>query len=718
MARQANPAKQAAPRKLARASRGGESKTRRPRLPEVAAAPVTAPTAPATAKATVKITAAKGRPMLTWVGKRPLSHLPAFPAQLVERFEAAPVPDASAWSDWPAKYPKGGLLFHGDNKEVLAHLLANGFRGKVQLIYIDPPFDSGADYVRRVSLRGSASSGRIEGETYTLGEQIQYTDIWSNDNYLQFVYERLLLMKELLSDTGSIYVHVDARRVHHLRVLLDEVFGSDSFRNQVSWKRTSAHAGATQFGAVTDFVLFYSIDSSQSTWHEQFQEMTSVHVERHYRHSDDQGTFALGELTAPGTRHGPSGEAWRGFNPTAIGRHWSRVPKALDQLDAEQLIYWPATDGAWPRLKRYLTDTKGRACTDFWDDISPINMVGSEREDYPTQKPEELLSRVILASSSANDVIVDCFMGSGTTVAVAQTLGRRWIGCDINKGAIQTTAKRLQRVIEEQVAAAKAPPAKQGSLIEAEQPDQETPAPAQFGFTTWRVNDYDLQIQHNEAVNLACEHLGVQRTRGDRYFDGTLGRSLVKIVSFDHPLSPVDIEDLKRELDSRRDEDRDVTFVCLGIELAAQAGVDDWNRLRKGQHAPNRLHVIELRRDAKHGGWLNHTPAEADVSITRKGASIVVTIKDFISPSIVERLRQQAGVLEPKIENCRAMIDSVAIDTAYNGTVLNVVIVDVPEKKTDFVDGRYEFPAPRGETTVAVRITDMLGEEVLVTKVV
>ncbi|MFN2544809.1 MAG: site-specific DNA-methyltransferase, partial [Actinomycetota bacterium] len=144
----------------------------------------------------MKVTAAKGRPMLTWVGKRPLSHVTAFPAQHVETFDPTgqltPSRTEEMWSDWPAAYPKGGLLFHGDNLEVLAHLLANGFRGQVDLIYIDPPFDSGADYVRRVSLRGRKEAAKLEGEGYTLGEQIQYTDIWANDNYLQFMYERLL----------------------------------------------------------------------------------------------------------------------------------------------------------------------------------------------------------------------------------------------------------------------------------------------------------------------------------------------------------------------------------------------------------------------------------------------------------------------------------------------------------------------------------------------
>jgi hypothetical protein len=176
------------------------------------------------ARAQVKITAAKGRPMLTWVGKRPLSHLPAFPSQLVERFEAATAPDPAAWKDWPAKYPKGGLLFHGDNKEVLAHLLANGFRGKVQLIYIDPPFDSGADYVRRVGLRGPTGSTKIAGESYTLGEQIQYTDIWANDSYLQFMYERLLLLNELLSSEGTLYLHCGSARPLEAILVLSTTF--------------------------------------------------------------------------------------------------------------------------------------------------------------------------------------------------------------------------------------------------------------------------------------------------------------------------------------------------------------------------------------------------------------------------------------------------------------------------------------------------------------
>jgi adenine-specific DNA-methyltransferase len=691
--------------------------------PPIAPAPVEAAGIPAVRHeqtgGPVRVTAAKGRPMLVWVGKRPLSHVTAFPAQAVERFAAGEQTawSGATWQDWPAAYPPGGLLFHGDNKEVLAHLLANGFRGKVNLIYIDPPFDSGADYVRKVSLRGATGSAKIDGDQYTLGEQIQYTDIWANDNYLQFMYERLLLLKELLSADGSLYVHVDARKAHHLRALLDEAFGSDAFRNQIAWKRTSAHAGASQYGAVTDYLLFYTADPAGNTWNQQFQSLTEVHRARHYRHTDERGVYALGELTAPGLRRGPSGDPWHGFNPSAIGRHWGNLPSALERLDAQGMIYWPERPGAWPRLKRYESDLEGRSCTDFWDDLDPINMVGSEREIYPTQKPEGLLERIIASSSNPGDLVLDCFVGSGTTAAVAQKLGRRWIACDINKGAIQTTAKRLQTVMREQVEESqqRAAAGEQGNLL-GEEPKKEQPAaPAQLSFSVWRVNDYDLQIQHNEAVALACEHIGVQRTRTDSFFDGTLGRRLVKIIPFDHPLSPADLEELRRELDGRPAEDREMTLVCLGMEIAATAWIDDWNRLRKGRNAANKVHVIELRTDQKYGRFIRHEPARASVKVRRRNGRLSVAIDEFISPGIIERLRQQAGVLQPMIEDWRAMVDCVMIDPAWDGRVFNVALSDIPERKTDLVQGTYDLPAPSGETTVAVKIIDMLGEEVIVT---
>lgn len=365
-----------------------------------------------------------------------------------------------------------------------------------------------------------------------------------------------------------------------------------------------------------------------------------------------------------------------------------------------------------------ITAAKGRPML-TWVGKRPLAHVTA----FPAQHVEtfspSVIARVVALASDAKDLVLDCFIGSGTTAAVAQKLGRRWIGCDINKGAIQTTAKRLQGIIQEQIEAGvrkggqtklDLPPPSQPSPIEGE-----GVLPVQLAFTVWRVNDYDLAIQHNEAVNLACEHIGIERTRADGFFDGTLGKSLVKIIPFGHPLSPLDLEEIRRELDARPDEDRPVTVVCLGKELAGDAWLDDWNRLRKGKDAVNRIAVIELRTDPKYGKFIEHLPARARVKVTRKNDKLLVEIQDFISPAIIERLESQAGILKPKIDDFRAMIDCVMIDIAFDGKAFNVALSDIPEKKTDIVSASYALAAPKGKTTVAVKIIDMLGEEVVET---
>lgn len=633
-------------------------------------------------KTEVKITAAKGRPMLTWVGKRPLSHVTAFPAQHIETFDPAgslgKPANLEGWKDWPNSYPQGALLFHGDNKEVLAHLLANGFRGKVNLIYIDPPFDSGADYVRKVSLRGAKGTAKLDGETYTLGEQIQYTDIWANDNYLQFMYERLMLMKELLSNNGSIVVHCDWNVVHLLRCVMDEIFLSQNFVNEVVWQHAVIGAGRGIYRRLPKAheTLLWYVKTDEYTFNTNEEEVRVPYKDRITKNlsKDDKGFYYT-----------------RGR--TGTDNPWSKDPRYL---------------------RTYVDIEKGKLVHDVWDDITTYRAQGQEYVGYPTQKPEELIARVIALSSSPADIVLDCFIGSGTTAATAQKLGRRWIGCDINKGAIQTTAKRLQGIISEQMDTAKTIPTKMETLPGIEQTEEEKePQPVQLAFTVWRVNDYDLAIQHNEAVNLACEHIGIQRTRTDSYFDGTLGKSLVKIIPFGHPLTPLDLEELRRELDARKDEDRAVTIVCLGMELAAKAWIEDWNRLRKPKDAVNRVSVIELRTDPKYGKFIKHEPAAAKVKITRKNGIVLVEVEDFISPTIIERLQQQAGLLQSKIDDWRAMVDCVVIDSAYDGKIFKVALADVPSKKIDFVTGRYEMPVPEGKTTVAVKIIDMLGEEVL-----
>lgn len=655
----------------------------------------------------VSIGKAGGRPMLSWVGKRAPASVQAFPAQLVEAY-GEQASKGALWERWPEDLRRGGLLYHGDNKEVLAHLLANGFRGQVKLIYIDPPFDSGADYVRKVELRGPKGKAKLYGESYTLGEQIQYTDIWANDNYLQFMYERLLLLKELLSEDGALYLHCDWNKAHHLRCLLEEVFGQKGFRNEIIWQRVAARSDSTTFNHVHD-VIMYCTKGSSFVWNQQYHAHSEAYLDTKYARADAFGRqYRLDNITSPNPRPNMVYD-WKGHSPPENG--WRYSKETMQRLHDEGRIWYPADKGKRPQLIRYLDEVEGVPLRSVWTDIHPVNSQADERSEYPTQKPESLLERLVATSSVPGDIVLDCFIGSGTTAAVAQKLGRRWIGCDINKGAIQTTAKRLQLVIADQASESECDQPAQGKLLG----ESEASPPAQLGFTHWRVNDYDLAIQHNEAVNLACEYLGVERLRNDTFFDGLLGKRLVKIISFGHPLSPMDLESIRNELEARPDEDRAITVVCLGKELSSDTWLAEWNRLRKKKNDPHHIEVIELRSDPKYGGFIQHEQAQARVVVKRKGGKLHVEIKDFVSPGILQRLAQQSGVVQAKVADWRAMVDSVMIDTAYDGAVFNVVHADVPLRKTDFVTGEYTFDVPKSETTVAVKITDMLGEEVLVT---
>ena len=595
---------------------------------------------------------------------------------------------------------------------MLAWLLAHGYRSKVNLISIDPPFGSGADYVRRVELRG-VRTPKLGAEAYTLGEQIQYTDIWANDTYLQFMYERLLLLKELLTADGMIYLHCDWRRVHHLRCLLDEVFGSENFINEIVWKhQIMGGSHDKRFPKAHETILWYAKGPG-------------------YRlRSED-----------PNVRVPFSDYVLQSMKQDEKGWYYERR-RMSRKATAEE-----AATKAHTRTYVESPDV-GTVATDVWTDMLSYQKVPGERQGtdlYPTQKTVKLLTRLISAASDPGDLVLDCFVGSGTTAVVAQRLGRPWVAADVNKGAIQTTSKRLQTVIRQQIEAGAVSQLMSPDLRGAPRPRRSGGlAPAALSFSVYRINDYDLHIQHNEAVNLAAEMIGIERIKTDPFFDGMLGRRLVKIVPFNHPLTPLDLQLLQDEFKARPDEERDVVVVCLGKEMAVDPWLEEYNKRRP----INKIEVIELRTDQKYGKFFVHQPAQAQVRIERVQTSevlevdrasktslagkstlstetspetsevLAVEIEDFISPTIVERLELDIPLFKAQIPDWRAMVDVVLIDTAYDGEVFDIDLSDVPEKKDDLVNGHYEMPAPDGPTTVAVKIIDMLGEEVLVTAVV
>lgn len=332
----------------------------------------------------------------------------------------------------------------------------------VDLIYLDPPFKSDANYnLLYKNMTGKPVPEQAEAffDTWELdaakleiartmpmlmrehGVDDQYVEFWRiwmqalrNTQpellaYLIYMVQRLLYMKSILRPTGSIYLHCDPTASHYIKVMMDGIFGHQNFRNEIIWKRTSAHSSARRFGPVHDVILFYTASDSY-TWNKLYQEYNESYIQQRFKRGDER-PWKDADLTGSGTRNGETGQVWRGFDVTAKGRHWAYPPSELDRMDAEGLIYWPKKKGGWPRQKKYRDMALGVSLQDVWTDISPINSQAQERLGYPTQKPTALLERIILSSTNNGDVVFDPFCGCGTTIYAAEKNQRHWIGCDI-----------------------------------------------------------------------------------------------------------------------------------------------------------------------------------------------------------------------------------------------------------------------------------------------
>lgn len=366
----------------------------------------------------------------------------------------------------PAHQWKNKLYF-GDNLDILREHIADE---SVDLIYLDPPFNSDANYnVLFKETTGEQSSAQITAfeDTWHWSEDANaaYHELLSSGHeklaslveslhillgpsdmsaYLVMMAQRLVELHRVLKPSGSLYLHCDPTASHYLKIVLDVIFGPRNFRNEIIWKRTSAHSSSERYGPVHDVILFYG-KSDEKTWNPQYRPYDETYIESFYRNVDQNGRrYTLGDLTGAGIRHGDTGEEWHGINPTSKGRHWMMVRADLDKLEANGRIYFPKKKGGIPRGIRYLDEMPGVPLQDVWSDILPIGSQAAERLGYPTQKPESLLERIILSSSSKGDVILDPFCGCGTAVHVAEKTNRRWIGVDVTHIAITLIRHRLQ----------------------------------------------------------------------------------------------------------------------------------------------------------------------------------------------------------------------------------------------------------------------------------
>lgn len=559
----------------------------------------------------------KGFPELRWTGKRPYRSTQYYPAQLRESY-------GEEQNGWINK------IFWGDNLQVMSHLLKT-YRGQVNLIYIDPPFDSRVEYKKKVEIKGI---GKTETDNSSFEEK-QYGDIWTNDEYLQFMYERLILLRELLSDDGCIYLHCDWHKGHYLKLLMDELFGADRFINEITWYYYNKMAPKSAcFPRTTDKILLYAKGAGY-TFNTQYEK-----------------------------RDEPVKQLVRKFVDG----------KAINARDENGNVMYKMS-----YEKRI-------------DDVWRISMLQpADKEEpvgYPTQKPERLIERMILASSKPGDLVFDCFMGSGTTQAVAMKLGRRFIGADINLGAVQTTTKRLLSV---------------GKELEDNQTSMGSAADTKYtGFEVYNVNNYDFFRNPVEARDLLIAALEIQPFPQSDIWDGELDGRMVKIMPVNRIATKADLKELLANLpyktyEKRKEENPNqpverITIVCMGHEPDLKGAMEQELTDYKVD-----IQIMDILRDKADLQLKRDSEAE----IVREGGKLV--IRAFYPMNLMQKLSLQ----KEYVEDWRQLVDSVMIDWNYDGVVMQPAVTDVPGK-SELVKGIYDIP--EGSGTIKVKITDLLSE--------
>lgn len=573
----------------------------------------------------------KGYPELHWTGKRPYTSTQYYPAQLKESYGE----------------PKDGWMnkiFWGDNLQVMSHMLKD-YRGKIDLVYIDPPFDSKADYKKKIKVKNKNVLNDISSF-----EEKQYTDMWCNDEYLQFMYERLTIIKELLSENGAIYLHCDYRKSHQLRMIMEEVFGPNNLQNEIIWCYRGMAVSTNHFVRRHDTILFSTKSQNYTFNWEKIAEPLEQSTIDKYRNIDENGRrYRL---------HGRNISGSPIQNCTDIDPIWLEKSPELCRID-------------------YLDEKAGSKPRD-WFVMDYLNVMSTERENYPTQKPEELLKKIILASSNEGDIVFDCFMGSGTTQSVAMKLGRRFIGADINLGAIQTTTKRL---------------------ITASNDLDNT---KYTGFEIYNVNNYDFFRNPVEAKELIIDALGIQKFDSSTVYDGELDGWMVKIMPTNRIATKADLEELKANLpyhtfEKRKEENPNgvvekIKIICMGHEADLKASLE-----QELSSYNLEIEIVDILRDKKDLQFKR----EADANVVKEDNQII--IKEFYPMNLLQKLSMQ----KESVEDWRQLVESIYIDWNYDGQTMRPTICDIPAKD-ELVSGIYKIPDSAGK--IKIKITDLLSE--------
>jgi adenine-specific DNA-methyltransferase len=567
-------------------------------------------------------------------------------------------------------------LVWGDKKYVLPSLLPE-FQDKVNLIYIDPPFDTGADFsfTATIPTYNDANSDDDDAVMFvkepSVLEQKAYRDTWGKglDSYLRWLHETFVLLHELLAPTGCLYVHLGANVSHYAKVLLDDIFGYQNFVNEIVWKRQASKSGAFeglgQYGRIHEVILFYAKTDSW-TWNQQYTAYDEEYVSGFYRFTEERTgrRYQLDNLTASGSRRGESGGPVN-INGEKVylppGRHWSlglkpgeSVQQAMDRLVKVGRIWHEP--GRMPRYKRYLDEMPGVMLQDVWTDVRPVPAQGSERLNYETQKAEALLERILLSSSNENDLVLDCFVGSGTTAAVAEKLNRRWLVCDLGRFAVHTTRKRLLTI------------------------------PNVRPFTVQNLGKYERQAwQVAEFPANGKDHLEEQRQReaayrqfildlyhanamsGYGWLHGVKSGRMVHVGAVDAPVTPADVKAIAKEawkaLGTGKDGPTKAAVDILGWEFAFEL-----NEPAKQLALESRVDVnfkkipreVLDKKAVEQGDVRFFELGALAVDAKQKGCEVALQLKNFLIPT-----DDIPGEARKAIKHWSQLIDYWAVDWDY-----------------------------------------------------
>lgn len=622
-------------------------------------------------------------------GERTPIERPNLPFQLVETINKPRLKDLESGlfdpdkvypeSDYPENYPGDwkNLLIWGDNKLVMSSLLKQGWAGKINLIYIDPPFFTGADFTVRTKIGDEA----VEKEPSIIEERA-YKDTWSGGiaSYLKYMYERLVLMRELLAENGSIYVHLDWHVGHYVKVMMDEIFGYENFRNEILWCYRTMQTTKSTWARKHDTILFYSKTDKFVFNLDDVLEPYPESYSKRFKYVDEQGRrFMI---------RGKGGPFGMGQGDLSIE----------DERRYPQFTY-----------RQYMQ--KGSIPKDWWE-IDMLNSMDPERVQFETQKPEALLKRIILASSNPGDIVADFFCGSGTTLAVAEKLGRRWIGADLSKYAIQVTRKRLLDI--------------QNSKDLMKENNELYNKPAR-PFELWNIGNYETvywRERQDEYISFMLKLYQAQPIHGFRYLHGRKGERVVHIGPLNAPVTMEEIEKVIIESRAHNFNKADVLgwewnyeVNELAKNLAKKNGVDlkliqipSVNEIKSSLvgfdlqllKVPDQVVEKELAKYVKFP-----EVAYLEIESKVKGNEVILQITDFQLPPTAE-LAEIAG----KVKDSRELIDYWAIDWDYKGDTFHNQWQSFRTKKNPRVDyeARHKYQEP-GEYQIMVKVIDVFGND-------